>query len=247
MVLKDKLITGQQIGAHENQNIDWRKHLKRFPNIHVIIVGRKPTDTYVTAYNMDRLAIWKPKYLPLSPDGLFNEIYPDFMRIKALYNKVKCIKVKYDDIVDSIPIILKFISQWSSFLFSEFEFLTFRNYFYLSEISNKLRFCCFFSTPFRLRARRRGPTGSPTAPCDHAARGWARVRSPGRQARVRGFGSYLQTLLINNQSPYGRLSKQGRETTHGGVAGDAQGRADDAAYSGEDSQTCSLEAGPGRD
>lgn len=93
-----------QIGIKEIRHQGWEMYLNIFDDIRWIVLVREPRDIYVSShYFLQRTNVWKPRFPPFSPKGLFKELQPDIERqIEICETQPHVMRVKYEEFtVDS--------------------------------------------------------------------------------------------------------------------------------------------------
>ena len=88
-----------QIGIKEIRHQGWEMYLNLFDDIRWIVLVREPRDIYVSShYFLQRTDVWKPRFPPFSPKGLFQELQPDIERQVEIYRtQPHSIRIRYED------------------------------------------------------------------------------------------------------------------------------------------------------
>ena len=96
-----------QIGIKEIRHQGWEMYLNMFDDIRWIVLAREPRDIYVSShYFLQRTNVWKPRFPPFSPKGLFQELQPDIDRqIEICQTQPQVMRVKYEEFARSVDTI----------------------------------------------------------------------------------------------------------------------------------------------
>ena len=104
----------EQVGVKEIRNWGWEKYIT-VPDIRIVLTGRDPRDIYLSAYGViNRNDSWHPRF-GFYPEGIFKEVYPDFLVQKKLAEKFDVFKIRYEDFCTNFnsvyPELKKFVDS----------------------------------------------------------------------------------------------------------------------------------------
>jgi len=91
-----------QIGVKEIRHRRWRRMLRRFPDMKVLLTARDPRDIYVSLYykvKNDRVT-WSGIFSPegvFCPEAVADSLNDEFHEQIAMFEMTDCLKVKYED------------------------------------------------------------------------------------------------------------------------------------------------------
>ena len=88
---------GIQVGVKEVVHTNWKRYLKTFPEMRVILTARDPRDIYISLH--DRVSKGLGRYKEgLTPEQVAKDLDEDFKCQLAMTRKVPTIKVRYEEL-----------------------------------------------------------------------------------------------------------------------------------------------------
>ncbi|MCF6148438.1 MAG: sulfotransferase [Candidatus Kuenenia sp.] len=101
-IFKEELLTKldsniHQIGVKEIHNKGWQNYYRVFNDMKVILTARDPRDIYISLYYRKKQGkgSWKKE---LTPETLSTHLNNEFNRQLEMYEQVKCLRIKYEEL-----------------------------------------------------------------------------------------------------------------------------------------------------
>jgi len=87
----------EQVGVKEIFHRNWRRYLKAFPDMKVVLTARDPRDVYISLYNRYRrgVALWEG---PFGPREVAESLLAEFEHQRAMEATLPVEKVRYEDL-----------------------------------------------------------------------------------------------------------------------------------------------------
>jgi len=93
-----------QIGVKEIRHEGWRKYLKQFPEMKVLLTARDPRDIYISLHY--RVKSGKGKWTgEYSAERVVEDLKREFGYQKEMFGKADCLKVRYEDLCKNPSVI----------------------------------------------------------------------------------------------------------------------------------------------
>jgi len=86
-----------QVGVKEIFHKHWRRYLRAFPDMRIVLTARDPRDIYISLYHRHRRgeAIWEG---PFGPREVAASLNAEFLRQQEMAATIATLKVRYEDL-----------------------------------------------------------------------------------------------------------------------------------------------------
>lgn len=101
----------QQFGVKEIRHEGWRRYLRAFPGMKVVLTGRDPRDIYISLYyrlNEERGKRWRGAF---EPAAVAQDLNSQFRHQVNMHEQVGAFKAKYEDVCTD-PEVLERLKQY---------------------------------------------------------------------------------------------------------------------------------------